>query len=110
MLFDLSAGDFHSGRDWDNSLFHPARSADETVPRVLASSEIRIHVLPALWHVAAPHLPELRPRRGIGLGELPGLRHEAAIANPARRAVKVFALVAAVFRPPSVRNATPMAH
>jgi hypothetical protein len=44
----------------------------------------------------------LRPQRRTGMGELPSVRNEVAVANPPRSVVTVFAFVAAHFSAPSV--------
>ena len=57
-----------------------------------------------------PTCPNCWPQRGIGLGELPELWNEVAVYRAARGVVAGRAFVAAVFRPPSLRDATLMAH
>jgi hypothetical protein len=80
-----AAGAFHSRRYRDHSLFYFAQAHAETVPWLLSGCSVRICILPALWNGAATHMPELRPRRGARLGELPELRDEIAVTVWPRR-------------------------
>ncbi len=70
-------GDFHSERDRDHRVLHPARAEDGAVPELFADGAAGIRVLPALRIQHGAGVPELQTCRGAGLEKLPGVRNFA---------------------------------